>query len=936
MMLVQARKTTLALMISAALSSSVLAADNNTVTGTVTDVQKSTVFSGAEIRLEELNRSVASDRQGKFRFASVPDGTYTLVVTYLGAETQRQTIQISGDEIKTVAVTIGEDSAKLDNVLVVGQAAGQAAAINQQKAADNLVSVVSSDAIGQFPDQNLTEALQRVSGVSITRDQGEGRFVVIRGIDPNLNAISINGARVPSAESDQRQVALDVIPSEILETLEIHKSLRPDLPGDAIGGRIEVKGLTAFDRADEQTGNLRVEGSYNDLVEETSPKVSGAYTRLFDVGDGVDNFGIAASFSWFDRDFGSENMESDGGWPLLEAPDGSEIRGMEAMEYREYTINRERLGLGLNFDYRPTDDSHWYLRTLYSDFTDQEKRHLSAFKFDEGDIAALTADSAAFTGAEVEKELKSRLETQTIASYVLGNETQINDWTIDGAIAFSKAKEDEPGALDAIFKQEDVDLNYARINRALWDVSGSANLLQAAGYELDEVEFTNNLTEDEEWNVSLNAEKQLFWGDQPGSIKFGVRYGDRDKYNDGSVTIYDDFGGDFSIADFLTATRHFSLANFGPAINETAFRNFFFSNQSQFGIDADATAEENLGEDFEISEEILSAYVMGTVDVGNWTVLGGVRVEQTDLKTTGASILFDEENSDGDAQFGTITGTQDYTDVLPMLNAKYRFNEKTQMRLAITRGISRPNFQDVAPLQVIEIEEDDGEFERKAEIGNPNLDPYRVNNFDLGIEYYPGDISVMSAGLFYKDIQDFVVLADLAGQGPWVGFDEVISPVNGDDADLWGVELNYTKQFSELPGWASGLMLVANYTWTDSEASVPFRTTDIPLPRQSENIANLALGYEDYNFSIRIAATYRDAYLIELGELDDPAFDIYADDHLQWDFSAKYLLNENAQMYFEAVNIGDEPFYAYNADSRYNAQYESYGWTAQLGLRLFF
>src|SRR5262249_45574093 len=155
---------------------------------------------------------------------------------------------------------------------VVGYAAGQAAALSQQRNADNFRNVVSSDAVGQFPDQNVTEAIQRVPAVSVTRDQGEGRFIVVRGIDPNLNAISIGGVRVPSAESDSRQVALDVIPSELLSSIEINKTLTPDRDGDGIGAAIDIKTLSAFDRGNGPSATLKVEEGYNEHREKWSPK----------------------------------------------------------------------------------------------------------------------------------------------------------------------------------------------------------------------------------------------------------------------------------------------------------------------------------------------------------------------------------------------------------------------------------------------------------------------------------------------------------------------------------------------------------------------------------------------------------------------------------------------------------------------------------------
>lgn len=931
------RTSKLALILGCILSQNSFAANDNTLTGKITDVQKQAVFNGAVVTIEEAGRSTTTDRNGEYRFDQLPDGQYTVKVDYLGAASVEISVELVGDQIISQDIAIGEDKAKLDNLLVIGQAAGQASALNQQKAANNFVSIISADAVGQFPDQNLTEALQRVAGVSITRDQGEGRFVMVRGIDPNLNSISINGVSLPSAEADERQVALDVIPSDMLESLEVHKTLQPDMDADAIGASIEVKSLSAFDRGEVQTGKLRVEGSYNDLVEEWSPKASGNYTRIFSLGDGIDNFGVATSFSWFDRKFGSDNLEVDGGFPEIENPEGgSDIRGMEELEYRDYTVNRERMGFGLNLDYRPNQSSQFYVRTLYSDFSDQETRLKNEYKFDKGDLISISANSASWSESTVERELKSRLETQTITSIVAGAEHDLNTWDIDYSLAFSQAEEQEPNRIDAVFKQKDIDLSYNRVNNELWSVSGTGGFLDASAYELDAVELSNNITQDEEWSLASNFKKDIFWGEHNGYIKFGFKYRDREKYNDANMQVFDGFGGDYSLADF-PGSADYSLGHFGPTVNEDAFRNFFFSNLSQFDLDEDTTLEESLGVDYRVEESVLATYLMGKANIDQLQVIAGFRIESTELDTEGASVVFDEENGSGDAEFDITKQSKNYTDVLPSINLRYEMSENMIARAAITSGVSRPNFKDVAPIRLIEIEEDDpGVFERKAEAGNPDLEPYRANNFDIGLEYYPGGISVISANLFYKDIENFIVMADVAGEGIYADFDEVIMPINGDNASLWGLELNWSKQFADLPAPWDGLLMSANYTWTDSEADIDARDDSIALPRQASNIANFAVGYEKNGLSLRLAATYRDEYLDKIDDLEDEAFDIYADTHLQWDFSAKYLINGFTQVYFEAINLGDEPYYSYNNESQYNAQYETYSWTAQTGIRIFF
>ena len=368
-------------------------------------------------------------------------------------------------------------------------------------------------------------------------------------------------------------------------------------------------------------------------------------------------------------------------------------------------------------------------------------------------------------------------------------------------------------------------------------------------------------------------------------------------------------------------------------LNAPTMREFVERNSDGFEINEDDTAEESAAGDYSITEDIFAIYGMARVDIDAWRFLGGIRIEATDFEAVGTRTIFDEVDNDGSPVFEPVRADNDYTDVLPSINVRYEQNPQTIWRGSLTTSVVRPNFSFVAPTQLIEIEEDDGEIERKAELGNPDLDPLTATNFDIGVEFYPGGIGVVSAGFFYKDIQDFVVLADVADFNPdFSGFDEAIQPINGDDAEVFGIELGFVRKMDFLQYPWDGLLVSANYTYVDSEATLPGRVGTIPLPRTSENVGNFAIGYEQGPWSLRIALTYRDAYLDAIEELDDPAFDRYADAHTQIDLSAKYRINPNFQVYFEAINVNDEPFFAYFGEPRFLSQYEEYGWTAQLGV----
>jgi TonB-dependent receptor len=338
-----------------------------TVTGEITDANNTVVFSGAEIHISELQRSTTSDDRGKFRFANIPAGEYTLVVSYVGAADKSMPIIVTADGLAIGSIGIGASGEAAEEVIVYGQAAALAGALSQERSAENLVSVLDSDAMGQFPDQNVAESLRRLSGVTVENDQGEGRYVVIRGMDPDLNATSINGMRASAAEP-RRAMQLDVIPSDVLDGLEIHKTLTADMPGDAIGGSINIKTLSAFSRKGAYI-KARAEASQNGLSEEWGPKLSIAGSNVFELNSGR-RLGVAAAISYHERDLLIDNNEMDD-WEV--ADNGSDFS--EEFQARLYQVGRERIGGVLNLDFDMSDSTRLYAYTLYSQFTDTELRN---------------------------------------------------------------------------------------------------------------------------------------------------------------------------------------------------------------------------------------------------------------------------------------------------------------------------------------------------------------------------------------------------------------------------------------------------------------------------------------------------------------------------------------------------------------------------------
>jgi TonB-dependent receptor len=801
-----------------------------------------------------------------------------------------------------------------EHVDVVGQAASISQALKEQRASDSIESVVHADGMAQLPDENVAEAAQRLPGISIERDQGEGRFVSVRGLGPDLNSVTINGTLVPSPESERRAVALDVLPSELVQSLSVIKTLTPDMDANSLGGTVDVKSLSAFDHQGLfYTGSS--EASYDKNTRQTSPKFSGAVSDRFSLGDGIDNFGVAAALSWQKRDFGSDNVETGGAWDFEGGP------RLQEFEQRDYDIRRERSGGGLNFDYKPDDLSSYYLRTLYSRYKDSETRNSTSIEFADPLAAGELGD------AETKRKLKQREETQEIQSYVFGGERTLGLWTLSGQTGYSRSSEDSPGHIaNAAFDAADDFTDSGFYDRDKPRPIIGQGFYDPSNFSLDKVDWEKQKTTDTEKNLRLDLAREYDFNGYASQFKFGGKLSRRDKDNDLDAWVYEDFA-DLGFSDEqlnLNQLRKgkvdYRLGNFGPGISGSGIEQLIGSlDRADFYDETESRVN-----DFKMSEDINAGYLMNTLDLDDWRFIVGMRYEGTEFEAKGTGV--------DDGEFSATDTQRDYHHWLPGLHARYQLDKNTQVRAAWTKSVVRPTFGQLAPGFVIEDDE--------ATFGNPNLKPLESSNLDLGIEHYMGRAGTVSAFVFYKDIQNFVYNTDLAGTGAWVDFSEAHTFTNGDSAKLYGLELAYSQKFDWLPAPWNGLLLGANATFSRSDAEIEgFDAASgrnlkrsIDLPSQSDTVGNLMLGWENDKLSLRLSANYKSDYLYELAAINDAAHDLHVDSQTFVDFSANYALTKNLQLNFEAQNITDESYFVYTGHRPYNAQYEEYGPTFKLGL----
>ena len=938
------------------------------VTGVVIDASETVALQSAVVRIPRLNRQVTTQRDGSFRIADLPAGTWTVEARYVGVPVETQVVEVPEDGAVTANFLLGDEDA---NILVYGQRANQANALSREYASDTVVDVLTRDAIGQFPDQNVAESLRRLPGVNVLNDQGEGRFVAVRGLDPNLNATSVNGVRLPAPEGDIRAVALDVIGSDIIESIEVRKSLTPDMDADTIGASIEINTVSAFDRR----GNfvtVSAEGSYNEYSEELNPKgsINFAY-RL------TDNFGVSGGLSYYNRFFETDNIEADG-W------ENDGVIYSEDLEYRDYDVERERISASLGFDLRPSDTTTLYARGLWSRFDDHEYRRRLIFDFGDAFVSGsgTSATFADFDPSEpdeeyaitVERDIKDRFERQEIYSFSLGGETVTGPWNIEYMASYAQSSEAEDDSIDpAVFARDfEADglvatIDYSDPRVPLYSISGVDDFFDASTYELDEIELTDlSDSEDTEYSARLDISRDFVSGAGVFTVQTGFKGRWREKSFNGDIQFFET--DDLTLADVL-GEQTYRITDIDPVASYTGASDFFFANRTAFELQEIDSAFDSAAEDYSIEEDIYAGYLLGRWESDSLTVIGGVRAEYTQTDVIGNFTLLVEE--DGSLPDGTIasddtvivtpqTTPANYGFWLPSLNVRYEPVDDLVLRAAGYRSLVRPGFAQLAPRFITERNDED---EVEGEFGNPDLDPYEAWNFDAGVDYYFGGNGAISAGFFYKDIANYIVTVDYEADdldgddaiGPdellvfnGIAFNEAAIPVNGDSAEVWGIELGFAMQWDMLPAPFDGLLTQANYTYTDATATISDGSLDlfgqgfgngintIPLPASSEHTLNGVIGYEKGPVSLRLAGTYRDGYLDELG--GDPEEYRFVDSHFQLDASARFTVLEGVQVFVEAINLTDAEYFAYNTvgGRQNNYQYEIYGRTFKGGVRVTF
>ena len=898
-----------------------------TLTGRVTDAKSRLALSGARVTVSGTGLETFAAQGGDFTLVNVPAGAHSIVVSYVGYPDATQLVTVAAGGVATADVVVGDSAVRMEKFVIAGSSVGSARAINQQRAADTLTNIVAADEIGRFPDQNAAESIQRIPGVALYRDQGEGRFIVVRGIKPDLNTVQLNGVSVATPDRGNRTLPLDVIPSDALGAIEVAKVATPDKEMDGLGGRVDLKTRSAFDVKERQV-LISAQGQYNDLRDRLSSKFNGTYSDTFNDG----RIGVIFSPTWQDRRMGSDNFEVGGVWTLRPVPGaaGQTAFFNNDINYRAYDLTRTRYGANGAIEFKPDRESSFFLRGLYSSFTDAEIRQITTIPFSEGTLTALTPTSATVTGVRREaKQLRVRAKEQEVYTVSAGGEATRGTWQLDGRAAYSEGREERPENV-TIFRKSTrgTDWTYSFANGiyapVVTQTAGTSISDPASFNEFNRLRSAPATGYEKEFNVGGNARNRFtLAGSLPAYVKFGAQFRAKEKQQEVEQINYAAPAGYTfqSLAEPQTSADYGYFT--GPRLSAAKFTTAFIDNKGAYVATRDVIT--SLQSDWTSNEDVTALYAMGGVTMDRLHILSGARFEYTKFETEGY-----QTKSTGAVIAATpATRNARFRNFLPGLYFTYNVSKQTVLRAAWSNTFARPSFAENAMRRTVS---DDNRLVTES---NPGLKPLTSMNWDASVEHYFASLGSVSASVFHKEIRNFTYQRTIPGADAATGYD-LSTFANGDKGLITGLELAYQQQFSFLPAPFNGLGVMANYTIADSSAKFPSRPGEkLPFIGQSRRIGNLALTYEKNGFFVRAALNFRSPRLREDEPLGaNPAEDTYVDYFTQLDLTGSYKLNAQWEVFGEILNVTNEAFRVHFAESagRFR-QFEEYGVSANFGLR---
>lgn len=859
---------------------------------------------------------------------------FKLLVLACGAGSLQVLAQNAADDNGTAQIT---------EIEVKGSNLSRQRALQQKQNDSRVLEALGADELGQFPDRNVGESLNRLPGVSMLVEKGEGRFVQIRGINPALNNVTINGAQLgsPEQEGGGRAAPMDVISGGVLGGVQVIKTPTPDMDAQGIGGTVNVETLMPFDRADALYGYVTTRLGYESL-RPRDEAYGGHDPRAIDAMVSGKNragtVGWLLGGTWSEREYVGQGIYQD---------DWTDENGFPLpvnVKNNYYIIGRERSNFNAALEWRPDDMSSYYVRAFVAGW--EEFQHRNRYEQNlSADIVRTSATTGTSGTDRVLANIRLEQAEKDLFSFAVGGENVLGALTLNYQLQRNENELSEPNDNWEFRSGADFGPNSWRIDGdGVVTIVPDANTPDRQNPDLIDFRrarfFDRAMHEDStqaRFDVQWDIAADMF-------IKAGVKYAvtERDlddnqrRFDPGSSALTLGTSAAFTNGALRNDVDKYDVPNIWMNVDGM---NAFFAdagNAAYFASNTDDDFVSSNAADYGVEETVTALYLMGSRQWDALELIGGVRVERTEVDSRGRVL------NGGIANHVNAGG--DYDNVLPSLIANYRFSDTLVMRSGITRAIGRPDFDTIAPRATVS---DDGGPIAGISVGNPDLEPRSAWSYDLALEWYPNPLSILSASVFYKDIEDELLAttdsltnpaameAALAARGLSGVVDtasltrlDVSTTINAGSATLKGLELLGQTQFGFLPAPFAGMGLTLSATFLDGEVESPAGKR--PLVGQPERSYGVSLFYQNDRIDASLNYAYNDSFLTDLNS--DPNLSLDQGEFGRLDAKVTLNLWGGLKVFVEGVNLNNEPTSEFQGGSATrNTEYEWVGRTFYLG-----
>lgn len=866
---------------------------------------------------------------------------------------------------------------RIEEIVVTGRplAESAAAALEVQRESTSLVSILSADAVGNLPDQNIAFAVGRLPGVAVERDQGQARYVNLRGAPVYWTTLSFDGLSVVSPEG--RASRFDNIPSAIASQIMVQKALLPSMSSGSVAGNVEIRTRRAFDY-DGQHITGKAAGGYVVLGGGAEVDSSLVYSDIFAGG----KLGVVLQGSYYRREMATDNWETD---PYLGNTVVPTKRFAREHENKHYRLTRENISGSGRADLKLADGHEIFASTIYTLFHDDELRDNFIFRLDQGtDAAGSGYTSAGYInandpksgtsyGARINARIDYRDSKEWMSTSTLGGQHEVGGWDASWRANYTFTQDGRDTPVTAAFQSPsafnlrptvDFDFRDTAVNTVRLFQTGGTTTARTKGTQVTNIEDFQfpaqsigrlkggDITTAYTGKLDIGRDTELFG--LSTRVDFGGLITDRRKesrekswsraYSTGTIPTWSTFAT--NDVSYLGSQN----LNYTFRYTDKKFTTNFVNNLVSSG---EAVVLDTTANWWKVSEEILAGYAMGTTRFDWGNIVYGARVERT--KNTGQAYVRFPAAAGTPAQVRLVQTSSTDTEVYPSAHLNWDVTQEMKARVGVTTSAARPDFDDLRPNFTID------DSAQTVSGGNPGAKPEKQVGFDAYLEWYMKPEGYFSIGAFYKDISD--ALVQTSGL---FGRDDLDLPAldrsgygftavgNGGDGHLKGIEVAFASTLNsvadrvKLPDWMYGFGINTSATWTSSKiklpaiGAVPSRT--IRLLGTSRAVYNIQGTYERYGLSVRLAYQWRTPWgqsvgayrMVNGGLFPVDNGDIFWDSDGEMDLSVRYRITENIEAFFDASNLTNEGARRYADSDQYPIEYEKFGQRYVGGVRFNF